>query len=166
MQTQNHVPAVRPTSSLSKGFLAVGRIKSTEGRLFSSFGTGDGTGPSIENVGKEEMEEILEDYEAGGREESGYVVIDVREPHEVAYTGKLSPNTHTLPLGAIAQGNVFGLEDDEFEEICGFPKPDLSETLVFTCAAGIRSTHACNFAAQNGFSNLVNYRGGANEWFR
>ncbi len=136
---------------------------SAGGKLFSSFGAGEGS--SIQNVGKDEMEEILDDYESGGREESGYVVIDVREPHEIAFTGKLSPNTHTLPLGMIAQYNVFSLDADEFEEVCGFAKPEPSETLVFSCAAGIRSAHACKFAAQNGYSMLVNYKGGANEWF-
>jgi rhodanese-related sulfurtransferase len=132
-------------------------------RVFSSFGGGDG--PTINHIGKEQMEEILEDYEEGGREESGYVIIDVREPDEIAFTGKVSPNTHNIPLGVLVQYQVFSMDDDDFEDLCGFRKPSLDETLVFTCAAGIRSTHACNFAAQSGFSNLINYRGGANEWF-
>jgi rhodanese-related sulfurtransferase len=136
-------------------------------RLFSSFAGGDGEGqPQIQHIGKEQMEEIVEDYEEGGRDESGYVIIDVREPDEIAYTGKLSPNTHNVPLGVLAQYQVFSMDEDEFEEVCGFPKPDLDETLVFTCAAGIRSSHACQFAAMAGYSKLVNYRGGANEWFR
>ena len=111
------------------------------------------------------MEEILEDYEEGGREESGYVVMDVREPMEVASTGSLSPNTINLPLQLLAQQNVFALDGDDFEEVCGFPKPTFDETLVFSCAAGIRSVHAAQFAAMNGYTNLVNYKGGANEWF-
>jgi rhodanese-related sulfurtransferase len=133
-------------------------------RLFSSFGDGS-EGPSIKHIGKEEMEEIVEDYEEGGREKSGYVIIDVREPDEIAYTGRVSPNTLNVPLGVLAQFQIFKMDEDEFEEVCGFAKPDLDETIVFTCAAGIRSTHACNFAAQSGYSKLVNYRGGANEWF-
>ncbi len=111
------------------------------------------------------MEEILEDYEAGGRAESGYIVLDVRELNEVAYSGKLSPNTQTLPLGLISQKNVFSMDEEEFEEVCGFPKPTPDETLVFSCAAGIRSVHAAQFAAMNGYTQLINYKGGANEWF-
>ena len=111
------------------------------------------------------MEEILEDYEEGGREESGYVVMDVREEHEIQFTGKLSPNTLTLPLQKLMRYNVFALPEDEFEEICGFEKPSMDETMVFSCAAGIRSVHAANFAAESGYSKLVNYMGGANEWF-
>jgi hypothetical protein len=30
------------------------------------------------NIDKEAMTEIIEDYEEGGREDSGYVVMDVR----------------------------------------------------------------------------------------
>lgn len=111
------------------------------------------------------MEEIVEDYEEGGREESGYVVLDVREPNEVVFTGSLSPNTINLPLQLLAQQNVFSLDEDDFEEVCGFAKPTPDETLVFSCAAGIRSVQAAQFAAMNGYTKLVNYKGGANEWF-
>jgi rhodanese-related sulfurtransferase len=133
-------------------------------RLFSSAATG-GDGLAVKNIGRDEMEEIVEDYEEGGRQESGYVIIDVREAEEIAYTGKVSPNTLHVPLGVLAQYQVFNMDDDEFEEVCGFIKPDLDETLVFTCAAGIRSMQACNLAARSGYSKLINYKGGANEWF-
>lgn len=132
-------------------------------KLFSSRGTQD---VQLRNIGKAEMEEIIDDYENGGREDSGYVVMDVREPSEIAMTGKLSPNTINLPLQLLAQQNVFALDEEEFEDVCGFPKPTPDETLVFSCAAGIRSVHAAQFAAMNGYTQLVNYKGGANEWFR
>ena len=87
------------------------------------------------------------------------------ETSEVAQSGKLSPNTITLPLSLIGNQNVFGMDEDEFEIVCGFPKPSPDETLVFSCAAGIRSKNACAYAAQNGYSKLVNYMGGAYDWF-
>lgn len=111
------------------------------------------------------MTEIIQGYEAGGREDSGYVVIDVRGEEEVMMTGKVSPSTITLPLPVIMAQNVFALDEDDFEDFCGFEKPGLDETLVFTCAAGIRSQHAAYFAAQAGYGNIINYTGGANEWF-
>ncbi|OEU20093.1 hypothetical protein FRACYDRAFT_217040 [Fragilariopsis cylindrus CCMP1102] len=117
------------------------------------------------NIDKEAMTEIIEDYEEGGRDDSGYVVMDVREKNEIEGTGKVSPNTHTLPLSIIQQQSVFEMDDDDFEIYCGFPKPTPDETLVFTCAAGIRSQHACQYAAQGGFTKLVNYKGGAYDWF-
>lgn len=123
------------------------------------------SGPSLTNVDKQQMEEIIEDYEQGGREESGYVVMDVREENEVAMSGIVSPNTHTLPLSIVGSKGVFELDEDDFERICGFPKPSPDETLVFTCAAGVRSKNACAYAAQAGYTKLVNYMGGAYEWF-
>lgn len=131
----------------------------------STAGSGATNGTTLTNIGKEEMEEIIDDYEAGGREESGYVVMDVREKHEVDATGKVSPNTYTLPLSLIGNQQVFAMDDDEFEVICGFEKPNPDETLVFTCAAGIRSVNACSYAAESGYTKLINYKGGAYEWF-
>mmetsp|Transcript_19628 Transcript_19628/g.42688 ORF Transcript_19628/g.42688 Transcript_19628/m.42688 type:complete len:204 (+) Transcript_19628:85-696(+) len=134
--------------------------RSRSSRLFAGM-----SGPQLMNIDKEQMEEIIEDYENGGREESGYVVMDVREENEVAGTGKVSPNTHTLPLSAIGSMEVFEMDEDDFERVCGFPKPTVDETLVFTCAAGIRSKNACAYAAQAGYTQLVNYKGGAYDWF-
>jgi rhodanese-related sulfurtransferase len=112
-----------------------------------------------------ELEEILEDIENGGREESGYVVIDVRGTDEIAYTGKLDENVETLPLPAIAQMGVFSMEEDDFDDSFGFQKPSPDETLVFTCKSGIRSMQAAQLAGMAGYSKIINYRGGADEWF-
>lgn len=121
--------------------------------------------PLLKRIGKQEMEDILESLEQQEEEGCGYVVIDVRGEDEIAHTGKLSPKVHTLPLPVIMQRKVFEMDQDEFEEVCFFPKPSLDETIVFSCAAGIRSQQAAYFASLAGYSNLVNYMGGANEWF-
>jgi len=113
----------------------------------------------------DEMTEILDEYEEVGREESMYCVIDVRMPDEVQYTGKLADNVYNVPVQTLIEKNAFGMGEDDFEEAFGFPKPSLDETIVFSCAAGIRSVYACQTAAANGYSNLINYQGGANEWF-
>mmetsp|Transcript_16909 Transcript_16909/g.46758 ORF Transcript_16909/g.46758 Transcript_16909/m.46758 type:complete len:179 (-) Transcript_16909:1029-1565(-) len=135
-------------------------------RLFATGGGLDDDAIQLTHIGREQMEEILEDYEHGGREESGYIVIDVRERDEVEYTGQLSENTVTMPLQTImGLNNAFELDEGDFENVFGFAKPTPDETLVFSCAAGIRSVHAANFAKASGYSNLVNYAGGANEWF-
>jgi rhodanese-related sulfurtransferase len=89
----------------------------------------------------------------------------VRGEDEVAYTGKLSPEVHTLPLPVIMQLKVFEMDDEEFKDVCHFPKPSPDDTIVFSCAAGIRSQQAAYFAALGGYTNLINYMGGSNEWF-
>ena len=127
--------------------------------------SGNGKPPDILHINREQMEEIVEDYESGGRDESQYCIIDVRTEEEVRSTGKISENVYTLPVQVIMQSKVFDLDPDEFEEFCKFPKPTLDETIIFTCAAGMRSVSACHFAAQSGYTKLINYTGGANEWF-
>jgi len=37
---------------------------------------------------------------------------------------------------------------------------------VFSCKAGIRSQQAAQFAAMSGYKDMVNYMGGADEWFQ
>lgn len=121
--------------------------------------------PERTHIGRAQMEEIIEDFEESGREVSQYCVIDVRTEDEVHATGKLGEHVFTLPIQVIMQAKVFEMEPADFEEFCGFTKPTMDETLVFTCAAGIRSVYACQFAAQAGYSKIVSYAGGANEWF-
>jgi rhodanese-related sulfurtransferase len=71
-----------------------------------------------------------------------------------------------MPLPVIVQYGLFALDEQDFEELMGCPKPTLDETIVFSCAAGIRSVYAAKYAAQQGgYSKLVNYMGGAYEWF-
>jgi rhodanese-related sulfurtransferase len=139
-------------------------IPKTTTRLMSTVG-GSGKQPDILHINREQMEEIVEDYESGGRDESQYCIIDVRTEEEVRSTGKISENVYTLPVQVIMQSKVFDMDPDEFEEFCKFPKPTYDETIVFTCAAGMRSVSACHFAAQSGYTKLINYTGGANEWF-
>jgi rhodanese-related sulfurtransferase len=133
-------------------------------RLMSTV-SGGSKPPDITHVNRAQMEEIIEDYESGGREESQYCVIDVRTEEEVRSTGKISEHVYTLPVQVIMQSKVFDMDPEEFEEYCKFPKPTPDETIVFTCAAGMRSVSACHFAAQSGYTKLINYTGGANEWF-
>ena len=112
------------------------------------------------------MIKIIEDYEKNGPDGSGYVVIDVREQAEIDVTGKLSPRVITLPTPTIMSHNVFAMNEKEFEKKCGFEKPDLDQTLVFSCAVGVRSNWAAYVAALAGYRNVANYMGGSNEWFQ
>ena len=124
------------------------------------------SGIDLKHVRYAEMKALVDDYEELGRDGTNMVIIDVRNPEEIANTGKLSPNTITMPLPIIMQYGVFALDDEDFEELTGYAKPGLDETIVFSCAAGIRSVYAANYAAQQGgYSKLVNYMGGAYEWF-
>ena len=125
---------------------------------------GDDAAERTPRIDRKAMTEIIEDVSNGSREESGYVIIDVRGHDEVQDTGKLDEVVETLPLPYIAQG-ALSMEDEEFQATFGFDKPALDETLVFTCKAGIRSAQAAQLAKMAGYSNMLDYMGGSNEWF-
>ncbi|KAL3804522.1 hypothetical protein HJC23_002561 [Cyclotella cryptica] len=123
-----------------------------------------GDGESVPRINREAMAEIIEDVANSSREECGYVIIDVRGHDEVAYTGKLDDVVHTLPLPYIAEG-ALTMDEEDFSEQFGFEKPRLDETIVFTCKAGIRSASAAKLAQMAGYSDILDYAGGSNEWF-
>jgi len=118
----------------------------------------------IRRIDRVAMTEIIEDVAASSREESGYVIIDVRGHDEIQFTGKLNDVVETLPLPYIAQG-ALAMDEEDFKETFGFDKPGLDETIVFSCKAGIRSQQAGQLAQMAGYSDILDYMGGSNEWF-
>jgi hypothetical protein len=113
------------------------------------------------------MAEIIKDVANSSHEESGYVIINVHGHDEIQTTGKLNDVVVTLPLPYIAQG-VLAMDKEDFKETFEFEKPQLDETLVFSCKAGIQSQQAGQLAKMqdipifltiwvgpmNGFHNL------------
>ena len=132
-------------------------------RSMSFFGSSP-EGSGTPRINKDAMIEIIEDVSNSSREESGYVIIDVRGHDEVQMTGKLADVVETLPLPLIAEGALI-MDDDEFQEKYGFEKPRLDETIVFTCKAGVRSASAAQLARMAGYTDILDYMGGSNEWF-
>lgn len=118
---------------------------------------------TFRNINKDKLKEILAQYTT--REESGVVLIDVRGEEEILATGKIASVAETLPLPYIQQHRVFAMDEQDFLDNFGFEKPRLDETVIFSCKAGIRSKMACEIAVMEGYSNVINYTGGANEWF-
>ena len=122
--------------------------------------------PQIISIDKSQMSDIIQAAEGSvGTMNHNYVIIDVRNVDEINSTGQLSPVVHTLPLPYILQNDAFNLGYEEFEEQFGFPKPELDQTLVFTCKAGIRAMKAAQCAIQAGYTEIVSYGGGSDEWF-
>ena len=114
------------------------------------------------------MKRILMEHEemVSADLESPYFVLDVRTEPEVQQTGKVSPSVPTLPVQLMMPPyNAWQMDDEDFEEAFGFAKPSTDLTMVFSCAAGIRSVSACKLAQQAGYKTCINYMGGANEWF-
>src|SRR5207244_967778 len=79
---------------------------------------------------------------------SGLFVLDVRTSGEFA-NGHI-PNAHLVPV-------------DELEDRLGeLPPPDT--TMLVTCAAGGRSTAACQLLGEKGYVRLLNLSGGMHTW--
>lgn len=142
---------------------AKGRCRKEARRLMMSDDRSSFDFSTFRNINKDKLKEILAQYTT--REESGVVLIDVRGEEEILATGKISSVAETLPLPYIQQHRVFAMDEQDFLDNFGFEKPRLDETVIFSCKAGIRSKMACEIAVMEGYSNVINYTGGANEWF-
>ena len=136
-------------------------------RTFLSSGNGASEEqlPTITNIDKKEMEEIISQLE--GDNNNNYVVIDVRGVDEIMMgTGTMSDKVHILPLPEITAMAAFDMDEKKFEAQFNFPKPSAEDdTLVLTCKMGGRSQSAAQIAAMSGYKKIINYTGGADDWF-
>jgi molybdopterin/thiamine biosynthesis adenylyltransferase/rhodanese-related sulfurtransferase len=77
----------------------------------------------------------------------GFVLLDVREDHEVEIC-QIDGST-CIPLSSLA---------DRFQEL------DATSEMVVYCRSGVRSQKAINFLRQQGFENVHNLEGGILAW--
>ncbi|KAI5475515.1 endoplasmic reticulum protein [Pseudohyphozyma bogoriensis] len=88
------------------------------------------------------------------------VVIDVREPDEVAL-GSI-PSSVNIPLSDFEKS--LSLDEGDFTKKHGFHKPGKTQKIVFYCRSGKRSTTASDLARKAGFKGVRNYTGSWLEW--
>ena len=75
-----------------------------------------------------------------------FVLLDVRESHEVAYA-KIDPHVH-ISVGALLE------QQDEL---------DKSTPIIVMCHTGVRSAHACQYLEPLGY-DVTNLEGGIEAW--
>lgn len=103
----------------------------------------------------------------GSRPEPKLILVDVREPAELASTG-IIPSAVAVPLGS--QPDALFLSPDEFETRFGYPKPGVGEQgetdMVFYCKAGVRAKTAAQLAVQAGYdpARVGVYEGSWLDW--
>ena len=78
--------------------------------------------------------------------EEKFVLLDVRESHEVAYA-KIDPHVH-ISVGALLE------QQDEL---------DKSTPIIVMCHTGVRSAHACQYLEPLGY-DVTNLEGGIEAW--
>jgi len=75
------------------------------------------------------------------------VLLDVREPHEYAFSDL--PESVKIPLGSLPQN---------------YEKLSPADDIVVYCRVGGRSANAVQFLQQKGYGKAVNLAGGINSW--
>lgn len=82
-----------------------------------------------------------------GLEDGTILLVDVREPHEFA-AGHI-PGSVLMPLSQFDPGAI---------------PAESGKQVVFSCAAGVRSLRALEFAQSAGIDIDSHYRGGFKDW--
>ncbi len=75
------------------------------------------------------------------------ILLDVREPHELAISAL--PGAVNIPLGMLA---------------ARLAELDSAKDMVVFCKSGTRSTRALELLASAGFKKVKNLKGGINAW--
>ncbi|KAI1244128.1 hypothetical protein MGN70_013997 [Eutypa lata] len=89
-------------------------------------------------------------------------IIDVREPGEVAQTGRI-PGSLNVPMTSAPDS--FHVSEDEFEDRFGFARPDPADgEVLFYCKAGVRSRAAAGIARDAGWTKVGEYPGSWLDW--
>src|SRR3989344_4946141 len=88
-----------------------------------------------------------------------YVLIDIREPHELEFG--MIPTAKNLPLSELPY--ALNLSDDEFKARYKFKKPKTKDDLILYCRTGGRSDRAALFMRGKGYA-ARNYKGSIWEW--
>jgi rhodanese-related sulfurtransferase len=83
-----------------------------------------------------------------GLADGSILLVDVREPHEFA-AGHI-PGSASHPLSAF--------------DPAALPRGD-GKRIVFSCASGVRSVRAIEFAQAAGLNLREHYKGGFKEWY-
>ncbi len=79
-----------------------------------------------------------------------YVLVDVREPHELLGSEGHIEGVTIAPLGPTLARFL--------------NSADTHKHYVFICLSGFRSEKACEFAQAYGFTNVYNLKGGMLQW--
>jgi rhodanese-related sulfurtransferase len=103
---------------------------------------------------KQEVEAVIDGNEA-------YTLVDVREPAELVHG--IIPTAVNIPLQQLP--SALRSTPDCFRDNYGVDMPDAGDLLVFYCRSGARSQTAAEFAIEEGWERVGNYRGSAMEWF-
>jgi len=86
-----------------------------------------------------------------------FILLDVREPHELTYAKITDGRLEVAPMSRLGQVGIDALPD--------FAKSQSAEIYVM-CHHGTRSAQVTGWLAQQGWTNIKNVRGGIDAYAR
>mmetsp|Transcript_31120 Transcript_31120/g.47112 ORF Transcript_31120/g.47112 Transcript_31120/m.47112 type:complete len:220 (+) Transcript_31120:74-733(+) len=111
----------------------------------------------------------LEAYEMQGRKDTGLIVVDVREPEEIAKTGDFSPHTINWPYASkISVDHPFLTihDNDEWAQKYEFEYPEIYERFIILGDKETSKTAAKYLMINTYCYEVLCYEGGSEEWFK
>ena len=91
------------------------------------------------------------------KSEDKFILLDVREPHELDYAKIADSRLDATPLSRLAQDGLDGLSESARSQ---------ESTIYVLCHHGNRSMQVTAWLAQQGWKNVFNVRGGIDEYAR
>ncbi|KYQ47760.1 Heat shock protein 67B2 [Trachymyrmex zeteki] len=104
-------------------------------------------------------EQLLED-----QKKSDVLIVDVREPEELAETGEISESINIRSTDVVKEFKE--LSEESFKDKYGKPKPTKDTKIIFSCHTGNRSERVQNQMQDLGYKQVYNFEGGWKEWNR
>jgi rhodanese-related sulfurtransferase len=89
--------------------------------------------------------------------QDSFILLDVRELHELEYAKLTDPRLDVTPMSRLAREGTKALSDTAKSQ---------DSTVYVLCHHGNRSAQVTAWLAQQGWSNVFNVRGGIDEYAR
>ena len=107
--------------------------------------------PNVYGAPEIDVTALKEKVEAG----EDFILMDVREPHELGYAQLDFPQTTLVPLSRLAREQLNGLPES---------MADKHSEVVVMCHHGVRSAQVTAWLIQNGWENVNSLMGGIDAW--
>jgi rhodanese-related sulfurtransferase len=91
------------------------------------------------------------------RSEDQFILLDVREPHELSFARLTDSRLEVTPMSQLAQ---------EGTDVLSESAKSKDSTIYVICHHGNRSGQVTAWLAQQGWKNIFNVRGGIDEYAR
>ncbi|MGE5462792.1 MAG: rhodanese-like domain-containing protein [Syntrophothermus sp.] len=91
------------------------------------------------------------------KSEDAFILLDVREPHELGYAKLTDRRMEATPMSRLAREGTKALSEAAQSQ---------AATIYVMCHHGNRSAQVTAWLAQQGWTNVFNVRGGIDEYAR